>query len=154
MTCLEKYLKREFKRVEQNNSTVGIVMFNLDLFKEFKENFGDEAGDNLIREIELLLPKYLRNSDIACRYLHDEFILIMPDASLEDTQKVAEIWRQEAKDLITAHRHKLAGAKIDIPMMKTKLDPTIRIEKLPIIRIDALFKIGGARIRKLSSVEL
>ena len=58
-----------------------------------------EAGDQLLRALGKFLKTRVRAEDIACRYGGDEFVLIMPEASLDITQQRAEEIRREVPHL-------------------------------------------------------
>ena len=70
-----------------------------DCFQWFNDTFGHNAGDALLREFGGLLRTHIRGGDIACRCGGDEVAVIMPDATLEDTQRRAEELRQATVDL-------------------------------------------------------
>jgi diguanylate cyclase (GGDEF)-like protein/PAS domain S-box-containing protein len=89
---LEDVLSRELHRARRGKSPLCIVMLDLDHFKNFNDTFGHQAGDLLLRELGQLLRDKVRQSDIACRYGGEEFVIVMPDSSLADTcQRVEEI---------------------------------------------------------------
>jgi len=62
-------------------------MLDLDHFKQFNDTFGHTAGDALLGAIGRILRENMRKSDISCRYGGEEFVLVLPDASLEDTRQ-------------------------------------------------------------------
>jgi diguanylate cyclase (GGDEF)-like protein len=74
-------------------------MADLDYFKKFNDTYGHAAGDMCISLVGTLLKQRVRVSDIACRYGGEEFVLIFPDSSAEDTYKRADILRQEIKKM-------------------------------------------------------
>jgi diguanylate cyclase (GGDEF)-like protein len=96
---LDETLEREFNRAARMQRTVGIIMLDLDHFKRFNDTFGHEAGDTLLQKLGEFLKQHLRGGDIACRYGGEEFILILPEASLEHVQRRAEQIREEVKHL-------------------------------------------------------
>ena len=57
-------------------------MLDIDHFKRFNDNYGHEAGDEILRELGELLRNAVRSSDIACRYGGEEFVLVLLDADL------------------------------------------------------------------------
>jgi len=65
-------------------------MLDLDNFKPFNDTFGHDAGDALLRQIGHVICGKLRNSDISCRYGGDEFVLVLPDSLLTDTEQRME----------------------------------------------------------------
>ena len=96
---MEESLKREVSRVTRQLHPLGIVMIDIDRFKRFNDTHGHAVGDALLQSVSQFLQSYIRGEDIACRYGGEEFILIMPNASLEAAQQRAEYLRQEAKKL-------------------------------------------------------
>ena len=96
---MEETLQRELGRMERQERPLGIVMMDLDRFKHFNDTYGHAAGDALLRQVGQFLKSRIRREDVACRYGGEEFILIMPDASVETAQERAEYLRQAVKQL-------------------------------------------------------
>jgi len=87
---LEATLAHEVYRAQRRNAPLCVAMLDLDRFKRVNDTFGHEAGDSLLREFGQVLREKLRKSDISCRYGGDEFVLVLPDSSLADTQQRVE----------------------------------------------------------------
>ena len=87
---LEETLPRDLYQAQRRNAPLCVVMLDLDGFKQFNDSFGHGAGDALLREFGGVLREHLRKSDISCRYGGDEFLLVMPDSSIADTQERLE----------------------------------------------------------------
>ncbi len=103
---LEENLERELHRAQRGKSPLCIVMLDLDNFKPFNDTFGHDAGDSLLCQLAQALSETLRKSDIACRYGGDEFVLVLPDSSLEATRHRVEQIRAMIK--ARASRQKVA----------------------------------------------
>ena len=107
---LEETLSRDMYRAQRRKSPLCVAMIDLDDFKRFNDTFGHAAGDSLLRELGQVLRERLRKSDISCRYGGDEFVLVLPDSPLLDTQRrVAEIC-VVAKEMQIHHGDSLLGA--------------------------------------------
>lgn len=106
---LEDSLERELHRAQRKQSPLSLVMLDLDHFKRYNDTFGHEAGDLLLRELGKLLQAGLRQSDIACRYGGEEFLLVFPDCSLADTGKRVEEIRALVKGLELRHDDRPLG---------------------------------------------
>lgn len=91
---LEETFEREISRAKRRNAPIGIIMADLDHFKRINDNFGHDAGDLLLVRLADLFKKNIRHEDIPCRYGGEEFLLIMPDSSLETTRQRAEDLRE------------------------------------------------------------
>ncbi|MBP8047134.1 MAG: diguanylate cyclase [Anaerolineales bacterium] len=87
---LDETLPRELNRAQRLNSPLCVVMLDIDGFKQFNDSFGHGPGDSLLCEFASVLREHLRKSDISCRYGGDEFVLVMPDSSIMDTQQRVE----------------------------------------------------------------
>lgn len=104
---LEESLEREIRRSERYPKPLGIILIDIDQFKRFNETFGNAAGDLLLREIGMFLPSQIRASDIACRYGGEEFLLLLPEASLATTKQRAEQLRRNVKYLNIQYRRQI-----------------------------------------------
>ncbi|NET55882.1 MAG: diguanylate cyclase [Symploca sp. SIO2E6] len=96
---MEKSLQQELYRAERNQKPLGLIMLDIDHFKRFNDNFGHEAGDMVLQELGKFLQENVRKSDIACRYGGEELMLILPEASLENSKQRAEEIRSGVKQL-------------------------------------------------------
>jgi len=96
---LDETLDREIRRAERAVFPVGVIMLDIDHFKIFNGQFGHAAGDLVLQEIASLLKSKIRYADIVCRYGGEEFVVVMPEASLQITIRRAEDLRKEVKQL-------------------------------------------------------
>lgn len=92
---MEESLERELHRAERRVKPVGIAMLDADHFKKINDTEGHNVGDAVLRQLGHFLEERTRDGDIACRYGGEEFTLILPEASLEETRLRAEQLRQE-----------------------------------------------------------
>jgi diguanylate cyclase (GGDEF)-like protein len=96
---LEETLEREIHRAARLQRSVAVIMLDIDHFKRYNDTFSHEAGDILLRELGVFLKQQIRGGDFACRYGGEEFILILPEISLEDLRQSAERLRRKVKEL-------------------------------------------------------
>ena len=96
---LEETMDRELHRSRRLKAPLGVVMMDLDHFKDFNDTFGHAAGDALLSALANVITTGIRTEDIACRYGGEEFLLVMPGASLETTRERAENVRQAVQAL-------------------------------------------------------
>jgi len=67
-----------------------VLLLDLDHFKQINDQHGHDVGDRALREIADLLRKRLRRSDQIYRMGGEEFLVLMPDTSLEQAGTLAE----------------------------------------------------------------
>ncbi|MBV5323311.1 GGDEF domain-containing protein, partial [bacterium] len=104
---LEETLERELRRAARKQVPLGIIMLDIDYFKNVNDTQGHAAGDALLKELGKLLKEQTRYADIACRYGGDEFVLILPEASLDATRGRAEDLRDKVGRLHVEYRDKI-----------------------------------------------
>ncbi|HUG33756.1 MAG TPA: PAS domain-containing protein, partial [Anaerolineales bacterium] len=106
---MEEVLKQHLNRVTRQHHPLGMIMVDIDHFKRFNDAHGHAAGDALLREVGRLLQNQIRVEDIACRYGGEEFLLIMPGASIAETWDRAGQLRREVKELQIEHEGRMIG---------------------------------------------
>jgi diguanylate cyclase (GGDEF)-like protein/PAS domain S-box-containing protein len=94
---LEETLERELRRAARKKLPLGLIMMDVDNFKQFNDTSGHAAGDAILHELGSLLLEHVRGEDIPSRYGGDEFVIILPDASREVTRERAEMICEYAK---------------------------------------------------------
>jgi diguanylate cyclase (GGDEF)-like protein len=107
---LEESLERELRRAAHNQRPLGVIMIDVDHFKQFNDRFGHDAGDAVLQKLGLFLKEFIRTSDIACRYGGEELVLILPEAPIEVTRRRAEQIRTAVKNLHLLHNSQLLGS--------------------------------------------
>lgn len=90
---MEEALTIEQRRARRRNSSIGVIMLDVDFFKRFNDTFGHDAGDTLLHGIGHILRHTVREGDMPCRYGGEEFVVILPGADIEDTRQRAETLR-------------------------------------------------------------
>lgn len=94
---MEESLEREISRADREGYGLGLLLADLDNFKQLNDAFGHAAGDAVLRQIGRFLGGAVRGGDIACRYGGEEFVVILPNTALVDTHRRAEALREGMK---------------------------------------------------------
>lgn len=100
----EETLEREIARAKREAGVVSVLMLDLDHFKRFNDEFGHDAGDTALREAAAVLVECVRTSDVVSRVGGEEFLVLLPGASLEATLRKSEVIREKLKGLELFHR--------------------------------------------------
>ena len=106
---LEETVPRDMYQAQRRKTPLCVVMLDLDGFKQFNDSFGHGPGDALLGEFGHTLRKHLRRSDISCRYGGDEFLLVLADSSVADTQERLEELRVSLKSLQIHYGEQVLG---------------------------------------------
>ena len=97
---MEDSLVRELSRAERMGKTVVVAMVDIDQFKRLNDTYGHTAADAVLREWSELLKAKFRGSDIVCRYGGEEFVIILPDISMDDARQRLEQLRRDLAHMV------------------------------------------------------
>jgi diguanylate cyclase (GGDEF)-like protein len=87
---------------------LSLMLMDLDHFKQVNDRHGHDAGDRVLREVADLLRKRLRKSDQVYRMGGEEFLILMPDTSLEQAARLAEQLRTRFEAMaVSFHGHSI-----------------------------------------------
>jgi diguanylate cyclase (GGDEF)-like protein/PAS domain S-box-containing protein len=106
---LEDVMARLARRSMRAGQSLGILMLDLDNFKQFNDTYGHDAGDTVLRETASLLLKSVRAEDVVCRFGGEEFVALLPMADLKATQARAEDIREKLHSLSVMHQGRSLG---------------------------------------------
>ncbi|QYF88162.1 PleD family two-component system response regulator [Brevundimonas sp. PAMC22021] len=95
-------------RASHGGASVAVLVLDIDHFKSVNDGFGHDAGDEVLREFAVRLATNVRAIDLPCRMGGEEFVVVMPGASLEDAHRVAERIR---RDVASAPFRVMGGAE-------------------------------------------
>ncbi len=91
---INAHLPRLLDHAVSDHKSVSVLMIDIDHFKMVNDTYGHDVGDEVLREVALRAGGNLRSVDLLARLGGEEFIVIVPDATLENAQAVAERLRQ------------------------------------------------------------
>ncbi len=74
---LEKYFQKNKKICDQKNQSLGVIMLDLNNFKEVNDEYGHHKGDELLVQIASILNKFVEKNDLVARWGGDEFIILV-----------------------------------------------------------------------------
>ena len=86
-------LERQIRANAAVGRTLGVIMADIDHFKEINDSYGHGAGDAALREFTRRLSAILRQSDYLGRYGSEEFLLLVGDTNREQVMHAAERFR-------------------------------------------------------------
>jgi len=96
----DAYLEEQFTLASRDGDSIGLIMLDVDRFKEFNDTFGHPAGDEALRALSRTMRSVLRSSDVVARYGGEEFIVALHHTSLEPAMLVAEKLRVAVEETV------------------------------------------------------
>jgi len=88
-------IDEEISRCSRFGDIFSLLFLDMDLFKAYNDIYGHLAGDEMLKQVGLYIKNSIRGIDMAFRYGGDEFTIILPQASVDDSYKVAERIRKK-----------------------------------------------------------
>ena len=86
-------LETEMAAIRVKNSSLSVVMFDIDFFKRINDTFGHDSGDVVLKSTALRVRELLRSSDCAARFGGEEFIILLKETPLDAAMAIAEAVR-------------------------------------------------------------
>jgi diguanylate cyclase (GGDEF)-like protein/putative nucleotidyltransferase with HDIG domain len=86
---LMETLSQEWKRSTRANRPFSLVLMDLDRFKFVNDFYGHLEGDVVLQRVGHILEQNCRRSDVVARYGGDEFVILMPETSVEQARQLA-----------------------------------------------------------------
>ena len=101
----EEKLNDEWERCQREEQPLGVVILDIDNFKQYNDSYGHPDGDKCLQKVAGVLRNQIKRSiDIVARYGGEEFAAILPDTDLAGSQKVAENIRRAVENSQIEHK--------------------------------------------------
>jgi diguanylate cyclase (GGDEF)-like protein len=88
--AFDEALRRDLSRAERSKDSIAVVMIDVDFFKKVNDTYGHATGDVVLKCVADLLRATLRTGDVPGRLGGEEFVALLPGATAEGGQIVAE----------------------------------------------------------------
>lgn len=106
---LEETFDRELERARRSQRPLGVLVLDVDHFKRLNDTQGHEAGDAVLQELGKVLQGSFRTSDVACRFGGEEFVVVLPEATLEQAVERAQVVRGKVSDMRVNRNGRVVG---------------------------------------------
>ncbi|MCD4668376.1 MAG: diguanylate cyclase [Sulfurimonas sp.] len=94
----ELYLS-SYTAMTQRHNDMSIILLDIDFFKKVNDTYGHNAGDKVLIQVSHALLRTLRDIDIVCRWGGEEFIVLLPTASLSNATILAQKLRKYIENM-------------------------------------------------------
>ena len=106
----DESFSKEWLRSQRSEVPIAFIMIDLDLFKQYNDTYGHQAGDNCLESIANVIQKNIkRPSDIIARIGGEEFAIILPDTSKEGADRIALQLINSVKEIALPHSASVHG---------------------------------------------
>jgi len=116
------HLTQEVARLARFESqAAALLMIDFDYFKRINDTYGHSTGDEVLRQFAHIVRQLSRTFDIPARLGGEEFAILLPGATRQDTMAMAERLRQQIANVVIAH--KKGTVRITISIGAAALSP-------------------------------
>gem|GEM_PF-6156446 len=102
-------LERELARATRSETAVALAVVDVDHFKRINDSYGHDTGDVVLKAVARTIAEQVRESDIVCRFGGEEFVVVMPEITLDAAQLRAEQIRLAISRLDCRHGTHVVG---------------------------------------------
>ncbi len=124
----EDVFKYELLQSKRHKQKLSIAMMDIDLFKNFNDNYGHQVGDLVLKSLAKNILSRIRKSDTFARWGGEEFVLIMTETSINEAVKVCEKLRRSVQKNVKVVQSSNITISIGISELKEN-DTTNRLFK-------------------------
>ncbi|QOL26825.1 GGDEF domain-containing protein [Thalassotalea sp. LPB0316] len=116
------------EQVHADQGALSVLLFDLDYFKKINDEFGHQAGDEVLTTVATLAKETVRSRDLLVRFGGEEFVAILPDASIEQAKAMAERLREKISQ--TTFASPLEQVKITTSVGVAALGQAMNLDQL------------------------
>ncbi|SDN19020.1 histidine kinase N-terminal 7TM domain-containing diguanylate cyclase [Acetanaerobacterium elongatum] len=82
--------QKELEKAKRHHRPLSMMIMDLDFFKQVNDRYGHQAGDAVLQKLADICRGSIRSADILGRYGGEEFVILLPDTTLEDSRMISE----------------------------------------------------------------
>lgn len=109
-----EYADYMIKQANQQNLSLFALMMDVDKFKRLNDTYGHVVGDSILRRMAQLISDEVRKTDCFARFGGEEFVLFIPDTSIEYSELIAERIRYVVEQTVFTHQGKRIPVTISL----------------------------------------
>lgn len=120
---------KEIRRGFRYKNDLSLIIFDLDFFKNINDTYGHQIGDEVLKDISQVVLGNVREHDIVVRWGGEEFLILLPETSLEGSLNVAQKIRMEIEDKEFSSKNLKLTASFGIASLKDGDDESTLLER-------------------------
>jgi diguanylate cyclase (GGDEF)-like protein len=145
-------LKQTFAQASMSRSPLGLLLLDLDHFKQVNDQHGHGAGDEVLASVGAALRSVLRNRDFAGRYGGEEFAVLLPDTDIAAALEIAERVRAAIAEITLPGTEVPVTVSVGVAGFPDHASTLGRLERLADAALYVAKRKGRNRV-ELASVE-
>lgn len=132
--CLEQNLDEEWRRAQRHQQPLSLAMLDVDHFKQFNDHYGHGGGDKVLRQVARAMRAQIkRPGDRVARYGGEEFVILLPETTQQDAERIMDKLRQAIVDLKIPHDYSEAGPYLSVSIGGATLMPNEHEEPITLL---------------------
>ena len=132
-------LREEYTRAQRSDSPLGLIIFDIDHFKLVNDTHGHLIGDRVLANVAREAKQHLREGDVLVRY-GEEFLCILPGASIEVAAEVCERIRHAIEAMAVRDRDQVISCTVSLGFGSFPVTPADDETSLIRVADEALYR--------------
>lgn len=110
----QNMLRQEFAASRRYKTDLGLILIDIDHFKQFNDTWGHQVGDLVLKEVAKLIKESCRDCDVVARYGGEEMVVILPSTNMPYVEEVAERVRTTIETRNIPHQDEILNVTISV----------------------------------------
>jgi diguanylate cyclase (GGDEF)-like protein len=121
----DEIIAQEWLRARRNLTPLSLLLMDIDLFKNYNDHYGHQAGDDCLQKVAKGLDQVARRpADLLARYGGEEFVLLLPETDAKGALIVANLVQDKLKNLNIPHAFSIVANRITLCIGAATIIPT------------------------------
>ncbi len=108
--CFDEKLARLVTEASQEQTSLCLLIGDIDHFKSFNDTYGHRVGDKVLQQVAMILTQCVKGRDVVARYGGEEFAVILPVTDIVGAENVAE----QIRDTIAKKKMRIKSSGLDL----------------------------------------